>query len=52
MSKIDDEVRKVTAQLDVLLDSLAGNVAALNEILTRTPPPGPGAAEEKLVSPS
>ena len=47
MSK-DEEIARVAAQLDGLLDQLRGNVDALNEILTR---PAPGETDERLVSP-
>jgi hypothetical protein len=46
-----DEIAKVTAQLDGLLDQLRDNVAAMNEILSRPPAPGGGEADERLVVP-
>ena len=46
MSK-DEEITRVAAQLDVILDQLRANVDALNEILSR-PAPG-GEADERLV---
>jgi hypothetical protein len=51
MSQKDDEIALVAAHLDVLLDALSANVAALGAILTRTPPPAPGEADERLVAP-
>lgn len=50
MSK-NDEVAKVAAQLDGLLDQLRDNVAAMNEILSRPSAPGGGEADERLVAP-
>lgn len=50
MSK-NDEVAKVAAQLDGLLDQLRDNVAAMNEILSRPASPGGGEADERLVAP-
>ena len=49
MSK-DEEIRRVAAELDRLLDQLRGNVDALNDILTRPAPDG-GEANERLVVP-
>ncbi len=48
MATRDSEVRKVTADLDALLDRLAANVEALSAILTR-PPQHPPESEERLV---
>ena len=50
MSSKDEEIRRVAAELDGLLDQLRGNVDALNEILTR-PAPDSGEANERLVAP-
>ena len=49
MSK-DEEIARVTVQLDEILDKLRGNVDALSEILTR-PAPGSGENDERLVAP-
>lgn len=46
----DDEVKRVASKLDGLLDELATNVAALNDILTRPAPPAPE-ADERLICP-
>lgn len=49
MSK-DEEIARVAAQLDGLLDQLRDSVDALNGILTRPAPDG-GDAQERLVAP-
>lgn len=46
----DDEVKRVAAQLDSLLDDLRASVDALNAVLTPPVPPVPG-SDERLVSP-
>jgi hypothetical protein len=43
-----EEIARVAAQLDGLLDELHASVDALNRILTR-PAPGGGADDERLV---
>ncbi len=48
MNNKDEEIGRVTAQLDALLDQLRDNVEALNEILTA---PGGGEDDERLVKP-
>jgi hypothetical protein len=45
----DAEVRRVAAELDALLARLEGNVAAMNEILTRPAAPPGDDAQERLV---
>jgi hypothetical protein len=47
----DDEVARVAADLDGLLDDLAANIAALNAILTPSAPPAQGPADERLAAP-
>ncbi len=47
----DEEIGRVTAQLDALLDKLRDNVDALNAILTTEPPPPGGVDDERLVKP-
>lgn len=47
----DDEVARVAADLDDLLDALAANVAALSAILDPPAPPVQGPADERLAAP-
>lgn len=51
MTRKDDEIARVAAQLDSLLDEMAASVEALNVILMRPLPPEPGTDEKRLVAP-
>lgn len=47
----EEEIGKVAAQLDDLLDDLAASVDALNAILTHPEPPDNGERDERMVAP-